>query len=112
MKITFVVVFILLITIVVVSCSKKNHPGKTAVTYSSNVKEIIQAKCTPCHVPAVNGKKKPLDNYIAVKDNIDDIIRRIQLASTEKGYMPFKKDPLPAAEIEAFKKWKDTGMGE
>lgn len=105
---------ILFTTIVVISCSKKSSPAAAVpkTSYATNVQSIVQAKCTPCHIPAAGGKKLALDNYTAVKTNIDSIIRRIELAPHEKGYMPMKKDPLPAAEIAVFKKWKEDGAAE
>jgi mono/diheme cytochrome c family protein len=109
---------IVLSSVIVFSCTKKASPGKTeaakapAVTYAGNVKALVQAKCTPCHIPAEGGRKAALDNYEAVKKYIDDMITRVQLAPTEKGYMPFKKPALSAEEIALLKSWKDAGSLE
>lgn len=100
------------------SCTKKASPAKTAapevpaVTYTNNVKALIQAKCTPCHIPAEGGRKAPLDTYAATQKSIDGILTRVQLAPTERGYMPFKKQPLTAEEITLLKNWKAAGSPE
>ena len=109
--------------VLVYACSKKTTPAKTAepaaaivkrafVTYSGNIKLMIETKCTPCHVPAKGGFKTSFDNYVAAKKNIDEMIRRIQLAPTEKDYMPFKFKPLTTEEVNVFKKWKEEGLAE
>lgn len=106
---------IVLSSVVVFSCTKKASPGKTeaakapAVTYAGNVKALVQSKCTPCHIPADGGRKAALDNYDAVKNAIADIILRVELAPTERGYMPFKRPALSKEEIALLKSWKDAG---
>lgn len=83
------------------------------VTYQNDVAPLMELKCTPCHFPD-KGKKKYLDTYAAVKKNIDDILHRVQLPTTEKEFMPFKmkKDPLTEAEIKLMKDWVKQGMPE
>ena len=49
----------------------------SAVSYAVSVKSIVATNCSPCHIPAQGGNKKALDNYDALKANIDDAIRRI-----------------------------------
>jgi uncharacterized membrane protein len=111
-----------LAVIIIASCAKKASPAKTAeegrlakppaVTYSANVKELIQAKCTPCHIPANGGRKKAFDNYDSTKKYIDDIVRRVQLDPAVRGYMPFKNLPLAAEEITMLKKWQEGGAAQ
>jgi len=112
--------------IVVVSCTKKASPASSSsdntvivtkaetpkMSYTANVKTIIQAKCTPCHIPASGGFKKALDTYDAVKQNIDDIVRRIKLNPEERGFMPFKHAALSKEEIAVFENWRNGGMNE
>ncbi len=109
-------VCILFLTFIAISCAKKNSPSKSVAakptTYAMDVKSIVQSKCTPCHIPADGGKKTAFDSYVAVRNNLDSIIRRIQLAPHEKGFMPAKKEALPAAEIAVFKKWQADGAAE
>jgi uncharacterized membrane protein len=109
---------LVLAVIIIASCTKKASPAKTAeaervakpaITYSANVKELIQAKCTPCHIPANGGRKKAFDNYDSTKKYVDDIVRRVQLDPAVRGYMPFKNLPLAAEEIALLKKWQEGG---
>ena len=87
-------------------------PPKPVIAYSSDIAAVIDAKCSPCHIPAKNGNKKPLNTYAAVRDNIDDILTRIQLDSTNKDFMPRKKPKLDDATISLLKEWKAAGMLE
>jgi uncharacterized membrane protein len=110
---------LVLAVIIIASCTKKASPAKTAeaempakapaVTYTANVKALVQAKCTPCHIPANGGRKKSFDNYDSTKKYIDDIVRRVQLDPAVRGYMPFKNLPLAAEEIALLKKWQEGG---
>lgn len=85
---------------------------KVASLYAGNVETIIMSKCAPCHIPP-GGNKLPLNSYASVKANIDEIIKRIELNPTDKGFMPFKKtEKLDEATINIFKQWKADGMVE
>ncbi|MBL7918557.1 MAG: hypothetical protein JNM96_09170, partial [Bacteroidia bacterium] len=76
-----------------------------------DVLPILKDRCTPCHFPET-GKKKMLDTYQANKDNIEEILKRIQLPKEDPLYMPFKskKTPLNDSLIQIFKSWKLQGM--
>ena len=87
-------------------------PAKPSIAYTNDIAAVIDAKCAPCHFPAKNGNKKPLDTYAAIKTNIDDILVRIQLDSTNKDFMPRKKPKLDDATINLLKEWKASGMLE
>ena len=99
-------------------CSSSKKAAKAAAaapktTYTANVSTVIAANCTPCHIPSKGGNKKAYDNYANVKADIDDIIRRIELNPTDRGFMPFKKtEKLPADVIAVFKKFKEDGALE
>jgi mono/diheme cytochrome c family protein len=97
-------------------CSSSKKAAKAAVpkaTYAATLTPIIAEKCAPCHIPSKGGNKKAYDNYANVKTDIDEIIRRIELNPTDKGFMPFKKtEKLPAELIAAFKKFKEDGLLE
>lgn len=110
---------ILLIAIVVsgfTACAKKttSGAGSTTITptamkmYETDVRPIVESKCTPCHIPSKGGMKGALDNAEAAKKHIDDMIRRVQLSPNDHDYMPFKgkKDPLTEQEIAQLKAWK------
>ena len=82
-------------------------------TTYTNVSTVIAGNCAPCHIPSKGGNKKAYDNYANVKADIDDIIRRIELNPTDRGFMPFKKtEKLPADVIAVFKKFKEDGALE
>ena len=96
------------------------HSSKKAIaaavpktTYASTLAPVIADKCSPCHIPSKGGNKKAFDNYANVKSDIDEIIRRIELNPTDKGFMPFKKTQKLAADtIAVFKSFKEGGMLE
>jgi hypothetical protein len=90
------------------SSSKKANKSVPQITYSTNVQSTIAGNCSPCHVGA-NAKSGHLDSYDAAKSHIDDIVKRIQLNPTDKGFMPFKHPKLPDSTIQVFVKWKDAG---
>jgi hypothetical protein len=81
--------------------------------YETDVQTLIMANCTPCHIPANGGRKKSYDNFTNVKEDIDEIIRRIELNPADRGFMPFKKtEKLNDSTIAVFKKWKADGLLE
>lgn len=81
-------------------------------TYESGVATLVAGNCSPCHI-AGKGKMKPYDNYANLKSDIDEVIRRIELNPTERGFMPFKKTAkLSDSTIAVFKKWKTDGLLE
>lgn len=81
--------------------------------YATNVSTVIMNSCSPCHIPAKGGNKKAYDNFANVKTDIDEIIKRIQLNPTDRGFMPFKKAAkLSDSTIMVFKKWRDDGLLE
>ena len=83
------------------------------LTYRSNLSTVIMNNCSPCHIPAKGGRKKAYDNYAAVKTDIDEMIRRIELNPTDKGFMPFKTTSrLPDSTIAVFKQWRTDGLLE
>lgn len=96
------------------------NPGKKAAskpvpkaTYATDLSVVIMNNCVPCHIPAKGGRKKAYDNYASVKTDIDEMIRRIELNPTDKGFMPFKKtEKLNDSTIAVFKKWRDDGLLE
>jgi len=116
MKRTLALTLLICVSVFVISnCHSSKKAAKNAVpaakmSYASNIQPIIAASCSPCHIPANGGNKKPLDTYDAVKTNIDDAIRRIELNPTDKGFMPFRHSKLSADTIAVFKQWKDAEM--
>lgn len=90
--------------------AKKATGSVVKYTYENNIQTLVGANCSPCHFPAKGGNKKALDNYDSLKANIDDVIRRIELNPTDRGFMPFKHPKLSDSTIAVFKKWRDDGM--
>jgi hypothetical protein len=133
MKKILLIVFVIGIMI---SCAKKNTPQKSInietpvakqddppppppppppskienVGFKQDVLTIINAKCSPCHIPENGGNKLELNNYETVKKSIDDIIARIKLKPEDRGFMPFRKQPLSEMEVLTLQRWKEQGM--
>ena len=116
MKKIFIVLAVFFSVFVFSNCgSGKKVAGKKIPksTYTADLSVVIMNNCVPCHIPAKGGFKKAYDNYENVKTDIDEMIRRISLMPTEKGFMPFKKTAqLPDTTIAKFKKWRDDGLLE
>ncbi|HMK05756.1 MAG TPA: hypothetical protein VK489_16255 [Ferruginibacter sp.] len=99
-----------------IACSKKTSPGKTAevpkVTYAVEVQPLIQARCSPCHLPSKGGNKANFETYASAKNFGQDILVRVNLNPGQRGFMPFKHPKLTEQEIAVFKKWIDDGLLE
>jgi uncharacterized membrane protein len=81
------------------------------VNYDHNVKPVIETHCSPCHFPSKGGNKKAYDNYVNVKQDIDNILRRVESNPGTRGFMPFgKAHKLNENTIAVFKLWKADGM--
>ena len=93
------------------SSSKKAASESTKVTYASKVQPIIQANCSPCHIPP-QGRAKALNTYDAAKAHADEMISRIKKSPEEKGFMPAKHPKLPDSTIAVFERWKESGLAE
>ncbi len=105
--------------IIFVACSPKSNPATTqetpkvkTTTYADAVQPLIQAKCAPCHLPSKGGRKADLETYGAAKQYGADMVSRIQLNPTDRGFMPFKNAKLSDDEINVFKKWVSDGLQE
>jgi mono/diheme cytochrome c family protein len=106
LTLTFIVVF--------AACTKKASPGKTvkSTTYTTDMVPLIQAKCSPCHLPTKGGRKADFENYEGAKKYGADMLARVLLNPGDRGFMPFKHDKLAAEEIAIIKNWVDQGMQE
>ncbi len=91
----------------------KTKSELTGITCNKDIKPIMAQKCTPCHFPKF-GRKKMLDTYAATKENITDIIARVQLPKDDIKYMPFKskRPALTEQELEILKNWVNQKMPE
>ena len=92
--------------------AKKSMSTAPKTTYQDNLLPVIVANCTPCHIPSKGGNKTPFDNYANVTTHIDEMINRIQLNPTDKGFMPFKRTKLNDSTVAVFKQWKADGLVE
>jgi hypothetical protein len=88
--------------------AKKKVPK---ITYMANVQPIMVANCSPCHMPP-EGNKKPYNTYALVKDDVDEIIRRVSLNPGERGFMPMRHPKLSDSTINVFVQWKADGLLE
>jgi uncharacterized membrane protein len=123
MKHTFKSILVLATVLIAIACSKKTAPTTTAdpanytgpkVSYAQDIAPLMQRSCSPCHYPNQDGKKQPLDSYAAVKDELVEVLERVQLEPGSLKYMPFKqkKEALTPAEIEMLKNWARGGFAE
>lgn len=94
-------------------CStKKAQVAVPKITYEGSVQPLIASKCAPCHIPP-RGNKKPYVTFDAVKGDIDEMIKRVQLNPTDRGFMPFKKtEKLSDSLINILVQWKADGLLE
>jgi hypothetical protein len=113
----YYVLLLLTATAVIFSyCSSSKKASKKAppkMVFENSLQTLIVGNCSPCHIPQKGGQKKAYDNYANVKSDIDEMIRRIELSPTEKGFMPFRKtEKLSDSTIAVFKQWKADGLLE
>jgi mono/diheme cytochrome c family protein len=94
------------------SSKKVASVAAPAVTYTGNVEQLLVANCSPCHFPAKGGNKLAFDNVANARDNIDNLISRIEMHPGDRGFMPFKRDRLSDSVINVFKQWKADGLAD
>ena len=102
------------------ACSKKSNPGKSTAeevkvkltTYSGDILPMLQAKCTPCHLPSKGGNKANFENYEVAKKYGTEMLARVIKAPTEKGFMPRMNPKLSESEIAVIRKWGEQGLLE
>lgn len=115
-KILLSLIVILVITIQCNSAktgSLEKIPKEEPLSFNKDILPIMQNSCTPCHFPP-EGRKKPLENYAHVKENIKDIIARVKLPKDDSKFMPFKnkKPALNDSLIAVLEKWETQNMPE
>lgn len=89
--------------------------GVDDVTYTQNVKSIINNNCIMCHAATpINGAPMPLTTYEQVKDAILNrgLIDRISRAQGAPGMMPNGGTRLPQTSIDLIIKWQEDGLQE
>jgi hypothetical protein len=115
MKKMFLGAAVVLAVLILANCNPSKKVAATPppkINYENNVKAVVMANCTPCHIPANGGNKRPYDNVANLKSDIDEIIHRISLQPNERGFMPFKHARLSDSTINVFKQWKADGLLE
>ena len=103
--------FVALVTVFQFCSSSKKAASASKVTYANRVQPLIQANCSPCHIPP-QGRAKALNTYDAAKANVDEILTRIKRNPEDKGFMPMRHPKLADSTIAVFEKWKETGLAE
>lgn len=85
------------------------------VTYTGNVKSIIDNNCIMCHTnPPENGAPMPLLTYENVKQAVQErgLLDRISRAQGADGMMPFGGQRLPQNVIDILVQWNEEGLNE
>lgn len=100
------------ITIFLTYCSgsKKAVAKPAGISYNQTIKPVFIQYCSPCHTG--NGSKELYDVYANAKNDINDIIRRIELNPGQHGFMPARHAKLSDSTIALFKQWKADGLNE
>lgn len=91
--------------------SSKKVVVSNKVSYASQVQPLIQASCSPCHIPP-QGRATALNTYEAAKTHIDSMITRVQMNPSDKGFMPMRHPKLSDTAIAVLVQWKQTGLSE
>ena len=111
----------LLALLILTSCSNESTsdlidvPLVENVTYTNNVKPIIDANCLGCHGnPTTNYAPMSLNTYETVKEFVqnDKIIDRISRSQGQSGMMPLGGTRLPQPVIDLIIQWKQQGLQE
>jgi len=92
-----------------------SQPLPTLITYTDNVKTIVDNNCIFCHSnPPVNGAPISLTTYNEVKNavQINGLIGRISKQAGEAGAMPAGGPRLPQNLIDQIIKWQTDGLLE
>jgi hypothetical protein len=111
----------ILLVVILFSCTNTSEedlidatPIPTLVTYTDNVKSIIDNNCIVCHNnPPENGAPMSLLTFENVKDAVNnrDLIERI--STNDLGFMmPFGGPRLPQNLIDIVVQWQDDGLLE
>ena len=92
-----------------------NTPNTGMITYSQNVKSVIDNNCVVCHaaVPK-NGAPMSLVTYNQVKDAVlkRGLLNRISLENGNSSLMPNGGPRLPQVTIDMMLKWEKDGLLE
>lgn len=87
-------------------------PIPEVVTYSNNVKPIIDNNCISCHSnPPINGAPISLITYNDVKNAVENNGLISRISSNDLGFvMPFGGPRLPQNLIDIIIEWEEDGL--
>ena len=85
----------------------------TTVSYSKNVKAIIDGNCVGCHQTGRSAAFRPLTTYAEVKAAVENagLLTRIQLQNGQQGIMP-QGGRMSQTNIDVIVKWNTDGLKE
>ncbi|MDR7211906.1 cytochrome c [Flavobacterium piscis] len=83
------------------------------ISYSKNVKSIIDGNCIGCHQSGRSAAFRPLTTYAEVKAAVENagLLNRIQLQNGQQGLMP-QGGRMSQANIDLIVKWNTDGLKE
>lgn len=109
---------IISLALVSIACESRTYeeisdktPLAELVTYNKDVKPIIDTNCISCHAAGGSASFQPWTSYNQVKNNIDNIINRINRPIGDPQKMP-QGGSLSPSQIEIITKWKADGLTE
>lgn len=85
----------------------------TGLTYSKDIKAIIDGNCVSCHQSGRSASFRPLTTYAQVKAAVETagLLNRIQLQSGQQGLMP-QGGRMSQTNIDLIVKWNTDGLKE
>lgn len=113
----FFLPLVLSLSLLLISCANDSDDdvnpipnNNTDVTYSGNIKSIIDGNCIGCHSnPPQNSAPMSLTTYDNVKNAVQT---RGLISQLESGAMPKDASKLSNASIQAIKDWQTGGFLE
>ena len=93
--------------------SEDDMQNPDPITYTNDVKAIIDANCLNCHSdPPTNGAPIALVTYNQARNSTENgtLISRIQRQESESGAMPLGTPRLSQSLIDVIVQWRDDGF--
>lgn len=93
-----------------ISLSDPNqNQNSGTVTYTVNVKSIIDGNCVSCHGASNPSAGFNISTYANSKNSINAIIDRVDLQTGQPGVMP-PSGRMPESKIQILKDWQTQGL--
>ncbi|MCV9927883.1 cytochrome c [Flavobacterium sp. LS1R49] len=98
---------------VVTTPTPGTDPVVETVSYTKNVKSIIDASCAGCHSSGGSASFLPLTSYTQVRAAVINagLLNRIQLQNGQQGLMP-QGGRMSQTNIDLIVKWNTEGLVE